>query len=61
MRDEREVAVTPSVDVGTASDVVSLVLNPALEQRVPSATRHAVDSMRVEMREGRFTPLPVKK
>lgn len=61
-REVKEKRFTPRViRLGTASDVVSLVLNPALEQRVPSATRHAVDSMRVEMREGRFTPLPVKK
>ena len=61
-REVKEKRFKPRViRLGTASDVVSLVLNPVLEQRVPSATRYAVDSMRVEMREGRFTPLSVKK
>jgi basic membrane lipoprotein Med (substrate-binding protein (PBP1-ABC) superfamily) len=61
-REIREKRFAPRViRLGTASDVVSLVLNPALQERVPPSTRRAVDSMRAEMRANRFTPLPVKK
>jgi basic membrane lipoprotein Med (substrate-binding protein (PBP1-ABC) superfamily) len=49
------------IKLGTASDVVSLVLNPAMQARIPAATLHAVDSMRAEMHAGRFTPLTAKK
>jgi basic membrane lipoprotein Med (substrate-binding protein (PBP1-ABC) superfamily) len=49
------------IRLGTASDVISLVLNPAMQSRIPAATLHAVDSVRAEMRAGRFTPLGPKK
>lgn len=49
------------IRLGTASDVVSLVLNPSMLSRIPAATRHAVDSMRIEMHAGRFTPLASTK
>ena len=43
------------------NDVVSLVINPALQSRVPAATMHAVDSLRTEMRAGRFSPKAASK
>ncbi|MGZ5141703.1 MAG: BMP family protein [Burkholderiales bacterium] len=49
------------IRLGTASDVISLVLNPAMQSRIPAATLHVVDSVRAEMRAGRFTPLASKK
>lgn len=49
------------IRLGTSSDVVSLILNPTLRAQVPAAARHAVDSVRTEMRAGRFTPLAAKK
>jgi basic membrane lipoprotein Med (substrate-binding protein (PBP1-ABC) superfamily) len=49
------------IKLGTSSDVVSLVLNPAMQAQIPAAALHAVDSMRTEMRAGRFTPLASKK
>lgn len=49
------------IKLGSASDVVSLVLNPALQSRIPPAAIRSVDSVRVEMRAGRFTPLAAKK
>ena len=44
------------IRLGTASDVVSLVLNPALLARIPTSIQHSVDSVRSEMRTGRFSP-----
>jgi basic membrane protein A len=49
------------IKLGTSSDVVSLVVNPAMQTRIPAATLHAVDSVRTEMRAGRFSPLASKK
>jgi basic membrane lipoprotein Med (substrate-binding protein (PBP1-ABC) superfamily) len=49
------------IKLGSASDVVSLVINPALQAKVPPAMLHAVDSVRTEMKAGRFTPLAAKK
>jgi basic membrane lipoprotein Med (substrate-binding protein (PBP1-ABC) superfamily) len=43
------------IRLGTQSEVVTLVLNPSLQQRISQATLHAVDSIRTEMRTGRFT------
>jgi basic membrane lipoprotein Med (substrate-binding protein (PBP1-ABC) superfamily) len=61
-REVKEGRFTPRViKLGTASDVVSLVLNPALESRVPAATMHLVDSVRAEMRAGRFSPRAASK
>ena len=49
------------IRLSAESNVVTLVLNPALESRVPAATRHAVDSMSVEMRAERFSPRAARK
>jgi basic membrane lipoprotein Med (substrate-binding protein (PBP1-ABC) superfamily) len=49
------------IKLGTASDVVSLVLNPAMQARIPAAILHAVDSVRAEMHAGKFTPLASRK
>lgn len=48
------------IKLGSASEVVSLVINPVLQARVPAAAQHAVDSVRAEMKAGRFTPLAAK-
>ena len=50
-----------TIKLGSSSDVVSLVINPALQARIPAATLHAVDSVRAEMKAGRFTPLAAKR
>ena len=42
------------IKLGSESDVVSFVPNPALATRIPSASQHAVDSVRAEMKTGRF-------
>jgi hypothetical protein len=34
---------------------VTLVLNPAMTSRIPTATLHLVDSLSAEMHAGRFT------
>lgn len=44
------------IRLGTTNDVVSLVLNPSLTSRIPAPTLHLVDSIRAEMRAGRFSP-----
>jgi basic membrane lipoprotein Med (substrate-binding protein (PBP1-ABC) superfamily) len=49
------------IRLGTASNVVTLVLNPALKSRVPEATQRAVDSVSTEMRAERFTPRAARK
>jgi basic membrane protein A len=49
------------IRLGTQNEVVSLVLNPAMQGRLPAATMHAVDSIRTEMRAGRFTAVPAAK
>jgi hypothetical protein len=36
------------------------VLNPAMQGRLPAAAMHAVDSMRTEMRAGRFSAVPAR-
>ena len=43
------------IRLGTAEDVVSLILNPALAARIPAPVRATVDSLQREMRGGRFT------
>ena len=45
------------IKLGTESDVVTLVINPAFRSRIPSATMHAVDSVRAELAARRFDPL----
>ncbi len=54
------------IKLGTAADVVTLVVNPAFAARIPAPVMHRVDSLRAEMRAGRSsasessspTPLP---
>jgi basic membrane protein A and related proteins len=46
------------IRLGTESEVVTLVLNPAFQARIPSAALHAVDSVRTELRAGRFDAAP---
>ena len=56
-REVKEKRFTPRViRLGSQSDVVNLVFNPALESRIPAATRHAIDSLRAEFRAGRAAP-----
>ena len=43
------------IRLGTESQVVTLVLNPMLQASIPAPVQHAVDSLRTEMRAGRFT------
>ncbi len=42
------------IRLGTQSDVVRLVINPAFQGRIPAAAMKAVDSVRVELATGRF-------
>jgi len=42
------------IRLGIESEVVTLVVNPAFQSRIPAAALRAVDSMRTEMRTGRF-------
>jgi basic membrane protein A and related proteins len=42
------------IRLGTESEVVTLVVNPAFQSRIPAAALRAVDSMRTELRTGRF-------
>jgi basic membrane lipoprotein Med (substrate-binding protein (PBP1-ABC) superfamily) len=43
--------------LGTESDVVTLVINPAFRARIPASTMRAVDSVRAELAARRFDPL----
>ena len=43
------------IKLGSAADVVSLVINPAFASRIPAPVMHTVDSLRVEMHAGRFS------
>lgn len=43
------------VELGTASRVVTLVLNPKLESSIPAAARQRVDSLQSQMFAGKFT------
>jgi basic membrane lipoprotein Med (substrate-binding protein (PBP1-ABC) superfamily) len=45
------------IKLGAESDVVTLVINPAFQSRIPPATMHAVDSVRAELAARRFDPL----
>ena len=45
------------IRLGTASEVVSLVINPIFASRIPEDTRRMVDSVRTALRAGLFTPL----
>ena len=56
-REVKEKRFRPRViRLGTQDDVVTLVLNPALKSTIPLAALRVVDSLRAEMRAGRFTP-----
>ena len=48
------------IRLGTESDVVTLVINPAFRSRIPPATMHAVDSVRTALAARRFDPLGAK-
>ena len=48
------------IKLGSESDVVSLVLNPALRATVPDATQRGVDSVHMLMKAGHFTPLAAR-
>jgi basic membrane lipoprotein Med (substrate-binding protein (PBP1-ABC) superfamily) len=43
--------------LGSTTDVIVLVLNPALRSRIPAATLRAVDSVRAELKAGRMSAL----
>ena len=45
------------IKLGTESDVVTLVINPAFRSRIPLETMHVVDSVRAELAARRFDPL----
>jgi basic membrane lipoprotein Med (substrate-binding protein (PBP1-ABC) superfamily) len=45
------------IELGSASDVVQLVLNPVLASAIPAATRHAVDSVGALLKAGKMTAL----
>ena len=45
------------IKLGAESDVVTLVINPALRSHIPPATLHAVDSVRSELTARTFDPL----
>jgi basic membrane lipoprotein Med (substrate-binding protein (PBP1-ABC) superfamily) len=50
-REVQEKRFTPRViKLGSQTDVITLVLNPALQSRIPAATMRAVDSARAAMR-----------
>ncbi len=58
-REVKSGSFTPRVvELGTRSGVVRLVLNPALADRIPAATRAAVDSVEAQLRAGTFEALP---
>lgn len=46
------------IELGSASDVVKLVLNPALAGEIPPVTRHAVDSVGALLEAGKMSALP---
>jgi basic membrane protein A and related proteins len=46
--------------LGSESDVVKLVLNPAFQSRIPGTTLHAVDSVRNELAARRLDPLATR-
>lgn len=57
-REVREGRFTPRViRLGAPGDVVTLVLNPALTDRIPNAARHKVDSVRAALARGTRPPV----
>jgi basic membrane lipoprotein Med (substrate-binding protein (PBP1-ABC) superfamily) len=58
-REVKEKRFKPRViELGTASDVVTYVPNPAFDSIVPTAVRARVDSARAQLREGSLTVAP---
>jgi basic membrane lipoprotein Med (substrate-binding protein (PBP1-ABC) superfamily) len=56
-REVKEKRFTPRViRLGSESDVITLVLNPALQSRIPAAAMHAVDSVRAASHAGHSVP-----
>jgi basic membrane lipoprotein Med (substrate-binding protein (PBP1-ABC) superfamily) len=54
----RRVTYTPRfLNLGTESDVVTLVINPAFRARSPATAMRAVDSVRAQLAARRFDPL----
>ena len=49
------------ITLGLVDDVVSLVLNPSPTSPIPPATLRAVDSVRADMKAGRFTARPAAR
>lgn len=43
------------IELGESSHVVTLVLNPALDSRIPPSTRAHIDSLQAKMLAGQFT------
>jgi basic membrane lipoprotein Med (substrate-binding protein (PBP1-ABC) superfamily) len=43
------------ISLGEASHVVTLVLNPALQDRIPTPARARIDSLQTQMLAGRYT------
>ena len=59
-REVKEKRFRPRViRLGSESDVITLVLNPAMESRIPTGTLHAVDSARAAIRSGPSTSTSV--
>src|SRR3982074_239310 len=57
-REVKEKRFTPRViRLGSQSDVVTLLLNPAFQSQIPTATIRTVDSVGTELRAGHFAPL----
>lgn len=57
-REVKEKRFTPRViRLGSQSDVVTLVLNPSLQSRIPAATMRAIDSLRAELHSGRASSI----
>ena len=49
------------IRLGLVDDVVSFVLNPALRSTISAPAMHTMDSVRTEMKAGRFAALaPVR-
>ena len=48
------------IKLGSESDVVTFVPNPGMSARIPPAAQHAVDSVRAEMKAGRFVRVDQK-
>jgi basic membrane lipoprotein Med (substrate-binding protein (PBP1-ABC) superfamily) len=56
-REVKEQRFTPRViRLGTNTDVVSWVVNPAFRAKIPQSTQATVDSVTAEMRAGKFSP-----